>query len=54
MLKDSKTCLFELTNQIEDILKGSASSNETPAVMKSMNIDIVVVGTSSQLFVRGS
>ena len=27
-------------------------SNKTPALMKSMNMDISIVGTSNQLFVR--
>ena len=29
-------------------------SNETPAIAKSMNMDVWVVGTSNQLFIRGS
>ena len=29
-------------------------SNETPALTKSMNMDIWVVGKSNQLFIRGS
>ena len=28
--------------------------NETPALTKSMNMEIWVVGTSNQLFIRGS
>ena len=31
-----------------------APSNKTPAFTKSMNIDIWVVVTSNQLFIRGS
>ena len=31
-----------------------APSNITPALAKSMNINIWVVGTSNQLFIRGS
>ena len=30
------------------------SSNETPGLTKSMNTDFWVVGTSKELFVRGS
>ena len=34
--------------------KRNHTSNKTPALKKSMNMDIWVVGTSNQLFIRGS
>ena len=39
---------------IKDTHRENAPSNETPIVSKSMNIDVWVVGTSNQLFLRGS
>ena len=35
-------------------LEEKASSNKTLALTKSMNMDIWFVGTSNQLFLRGS
>ena len=35
-------------------LKKKAASNKTPALTKSENMGIWVVGTSNQLFIRGS
>ena len=37
-----------------DTHREKAPSNKTPALTKSTNMDIWVVGTSNQLFVRGS
>ena len=37
----------------KDIHWEKAPSNETPTLSKSMNMDIWVVGTSNQLFIRG-
>ena len=45
ILKNSETCSFELTNCIEDTHGEKASSNKTPTLTKSMNMDIWVVGT---------
>ena len=53
-LKNSETCLFKLTNWIEDTHREEAPSNKTPALTKSMNIDLYVVGTSNQLLIRDS
>ena len=39
---------------LKDIQREKASSNKTPAIMKSMNIDICVVGISNQLCIAGS
>ena len=39
---------------IKDTHRGKPPSNETPALTKSRNIHIWVVGTSSQLFMRSS
>ena len=39
---------------IKDPRREKAPSNETPALTKSRNMDIKVVGTSNQLFIRGS
>ena len=38
----------------KDTHREKAPSNKTPALTKSMNMDIWVVGTSNQLFKRGS
>ena len=40
--------------QFKDTGREKASSNITPAFTKSMNMDIWVVGTSYQLFIRSS
>ena len=34
--------------------QGKRHPNETPALVNSMNMNIWVVGTSNQLFIRGS
>ena len=39
---------------LKDTHREKAPSNKTPALTKSMNTDIWVVGTSNQLFRRGS
>ena len=39
---------------LKDTHRGKALSNKTPTIPKSMNIDIWVVDTSNQPFVRGS
>ena len=39
---------------IKDTHREKASSNKTPSRSKSMNMDIWVVGTSNQVFIRGS
>ena len=40
--------------QIKDTYIEKAASNKTPALTKSANMGIWVVGTSNQLFTRGS
>ena len=39
---------------LKDTHREKAPSNKTPALTKSMNMDIWVFGTSNQLFARGS
>ena len=39
---------------LKDTHRENAPSNKTPALTKSMNMDICVVGISNQLFIRGS
>ena len=41
-------------NNVKDTHREKAPSNETPALTKSMNMDIWVVGTLNQLLIRGS
>ena len=43
-----------LRANIKDTHREKAPSNKTPALRKSTNVGIWVVGTSNQLFVRGS
>ena len=46
--------LFLVTKLLKDTHSEKAPSNETPAFTKSTNMGIWVVGTSNQLFIRGS
>ena len=39
---------------LKDTHREKAPSNKTPALTKSTNMGIWVVGTSNQLFIRGS
>ena len=39
---------------VKDTHREKTPSNKTPALTKSMNMDICMVSTSSQHFVRGS
>ena len=41
-------------NSFKDTHREKASSNETPALTKSTNMDIWVFGTTNQLFIKGS
>ena len=41
-----------MSTQFKDTDKEKAPSNKTPALSKSMNMNIWVVGTLNQLFVR--
>ena len=43
-----------LINDINDTRREKSPSNKTPGLTKSTNIDIWVIGTSNQLFIRGS
>ena len=38
----------------KDTHREKAPSNKTPTLLKSMNMDIWVVSTSNQLFIKGS
>ena len=46
--------LIHIQLLIKDIHREKAPSNETPAFTKSTNMDIWIVGTTNQLFIRGS
>ena len=37
----------------KDIHRKKAPSNKTPMILKGINVNIWVVGTSNQLFIRG-
>ena len=39
---------------VKDTHREKAPSNETPTLSKSINMDIWVVDTSNQLFIKGS
>ena len=52
-LNTEKNC-FRIFAYFKDTHKEKAPSNKTPALTKSMNLNIWVVGTSNQLFMRGS
>ena len=39
-----------ILKSFKDTYREKASSNKTPALTKSMNVDLWVVGTSNQLF----
>ena len=41
-------------SNIKDTHREKAPSNKTPALTQSMTVEIRVVGTSNQLFKRGS
>ena len=43
-----------LGSQVKDTHREKALSNKTPALTKSANMGIWVVGTTNQLFMRGS
>ena len=42
------------SRKFKDTHREKASSNKTPALSESMNMDIWVVGASNQLFIAGS
>ena len=44
----------DFQNNLKDTNRENAPSNKTPALAKSVNKDIWIVGTSNQLFIRGS
>ena len=46
-----KSCI---NDYFKDTASEKAPSNKTPALTKSMNMDIWVLGTSNQHFIRGS
>ena len=43
-----------LNFKLEDTHREKAPSNKTPALTKSTNMVIWVIGTTNQLFIRGS
>ena len=43
-----------IPDTIKETHREKASSNKIPTLLKSMNMDIWVVGTSNHLFIRGS
>ena len=45
---------FEKRQVFKDTHREKAVKNQTPALTKSTNMDIWVVGTTNQLFIRGS
>ena len=54
-LKVSISCVYvSISGNFNDTHREKAPSNKTPALTKSMNMEIWVVGTSNQLFIRSS
>ena len=47
-------CIIWPPKFIKDTQREKVLSNKTPSLTKSMNMSIWVVGTSNQLFIRGS
>ena len=45
---------IRIIGEFKDTHREKVPSNKTPALTKSMNIGIWVVGTSNQGFIRGS
>ena len=45
---------FKKNQKIKDPHREKALPNKTPALTKNTNMDIWVVGTANQLFIRGS
>ena len=43
----------KISNLFKDIHRKKAPSNKTPMILKGINVNIWVVGTSNQLFIRG-
>ena len=52
--KDSPWMDDEIKALIKDTHKEKSPSNKTPAITKSKNMVIWTLGTSNQLFIRGS
>ena len=56
-MKQKQNCFSQDLPKIfllKDTNREKAPSNETQALTGSMNMDILVVGTLNQLFIRGS
>ena len=51
---NTQLSLIKLFHQLKDTHKEKALSDETPALVKSINMGIWVVGTLNELFLRGS
>ena len=47
-------CLKRFREGLKDTHREKASSNKTPALRKSTNMDVWAVGALNQLFIRGS
>ena len=54
LLLNGRTVSVENLFVVKDTRREKAPSNKTPALTKSTNIGIWVVGTSNQLLIRGS
>ena len=52
--RDDHNSIQHCLNLFKDTQREKAPQNKIPAIMKSMNTDIQVVGTSTKLFIRGS
>ena len=53
--RPTKACLFSNSVSFKDTHREKKPpSNKTPALTESMNLDIWVVGTLNQLFIRDS
>ena len=54
VFKSSRSSVFYKIVVLKDTLREKAPSNQTPALTKSTNMGIWVVGTTNQLFKGGS
>ena len=46
--------ILSIEEHLKDTHRDKAPPNNTPALVKSSNMGIWIVGTSNQLFIRGS
>ena len=54
VLRDPPHNFLLILSELKDTDRGNLSQNKTNVLAKSINIDILVVGTSNELFDRGS